>query len=79
MFCTACDHTLGECTCPDADARILAARQHTPMKWCKTCDKHYARCKCSVPNFTLMDGDIDRGCGPFRTMAGLRMIDPHVR
>lgn len=70
LSCDDCGRPLETCACPDMDARLRNGRTQCAMKWCKVCDKHYRRCRCVVPDFTLMLGDTDLGRGPFQTAAG---------
>ena len=55
MICTVCDTTVDKCTCPGIDAELKAIafnpEGHVMFKWCRKCDKHYARCKCTPPEF----------------------------
>lgn len=54
MFgCNKCGNDVGACTCPDIDQRLREASDspHVMIKWCLTCDKHYARCRCAEPLF----------------------------
>ncbi len=74
LTCEVCESPLEACRCPDMDARLKVGRADVAMKWCLTCDKHYRRCQCAVPNFTLMLGDTDLGRGPFKTAGGWRVI-----
>jgi len=57
MICTTCRHTIGACTCPDADQKLHdLAYGDAPLtfKWCLTCDRHYARCQCATPDFYVI-------------------------
>jgi len=74
LSCDTCGSSLEACRCPDVDARLKAGRAICAMKWCTTCDRHYRRCACVVPHFTLMLGDQDLGLGPHVTKAGLLVI-----
>jgi len=74
LTCDVCGAPLEACRCPDLDARLKAGRAWCAMKWCATCDKHYRRCRCAVPSFTLMYGDRDLGRGPHRTAGGMLVI-----
>lgn len=48
--CSICEVTIDKCTCPDADERLRGIRgKEVAMKWCRTCDRHYGRCKCPPP------------------------------
>lgn len=52
MFCDKCDKDLHECVCSDIDQRMKELTDEGgPLiaKWCLSCDKHYARCRCSEP------------------------------
>lgn len=55
MFCSKCQNELGDCICPDMDERLSSLKDspHLAFKWCKVCDKHYARCKCAEPQFYI--------------------------
>lgn len=57
MFCVKCHNDLSDCTCPDIDERMadLAGSEHFVYKMCLVCGKHYARCKCSVPQWISGD------------------------
>lgn len=74
LTCAVCGARLETCRCPDLDARLKAGRALCAMKWCTTCDRHYRRCQCVVPRFTLMFGDEDLGLGPHRTAGGMLVI-----
>lgn len=60
LLCATCRQTIGQCTCTDADARMrqLARDPSCPiiLKWCRACDKHYARCRCTMPDFCIVGG-----------------------
>ena len=56
MFCSKCNHDLNECVCADIDTRLRELSDkgsHMMFKWCLTCDKHYARCRCEEPIFGI--------------------------
>lgn len=58
--CGICDVTVDKCECPDMDERLrLIDSTFIGMKWCKACDKHYARCRCVVPQFYVRSGGRD--------------------
>lgn len=73
MICSTCQHDLHDCTCPDIDARLhdLAYAPGVPIvfKWCRTCDKHYARCRCATPDFYVLSG------GEALDLTGVRTLD----
>lgn len=53
LRCTTCRRNVGDCTCPNQDAR-LRNLAYTPdsrvmLRWCRKCDKHFARCACPPP------------------------------
>lgn len=58
MFCGRCNNELEDCLCPDIDERMakLGAKDGPLVfKACKTCKKHYARCRCKNPEWTTSD------------------------
>ena len=73
MDCVTCGLPIGSCTCADADERLrrvaYGAEGLVAFKWCRGCDKHYARCRCQTPQFfVIMAGqEVD--------LTGLRMAD----
>jgi hypothetical protein len=58
MICTKCGHGFGACRCPDMDDRLkrvaFAPDSAVAFKWCRACDKHYARCKCESPDYFIV-------------------------
>lgn len=58
LKCTRCNLTPDKCQCPDFDERIRrivwSADSQVAVKWCIPCDKHYLRCKCEPPKFTMV-------------------------
>jgi hypothetical protein len=58
MYCAKCQTDVADCTCPGIDESLKAAGKspYIAMKWCSTCDKHYARCKCENPTFYILTG-----------------------
>lgn len=75
MFrCGTCDTGFDKCTCPDIDERLkkLAWMKNgmVAFKWCRTCDKHYARCQCKMPDFYLVKGGEEIKERVFRTLDG---------
>lgn len=68
-----------QCTCPDADARLKHASEseHVIFKWCRRCDRHFARCDCPPPlDFYMRSGgkEVPVPPGGFKTAAGGRVI-----
>ncbi len=76
---------MAQCGCADADARLRQASDSTyvAFKWCRTCDKHYARCRCVEPNFGIRTGGHVYGpeyLDDARTADGAQIrIDPKLR
>ena len=54
MICAICQLELDECICPDIDQRLASMRNDKVFiyKMCRTCGKHYMRCKCKVKDWT---------------------------
>jgi hypothetical protein len=55
---------MNTCVCADADARLhTVAYDPTAtvlmFKWCRQCDKHYARCRCETPAFFIISAGKD--------------------
>ena len=56
MYCGKCDHPVEHCTCGDITERmreVTGVGGHVASRWCAKCNKHYAECKCSEPNWML--------------------------
>jgi hypothetical protein len=74
LRCEKCRTDIGGCRCPNADERLrqLARTPGTnvAMKWCLTCDKHYARCECEPPQFVIITGGQVVAGDTFRTADG---------
>lgn len=77
MICVTCNLPLGQCACPDRDASLkeLAMDTEVPVafKWCRTCDKHYARCTCEQPDFYLLCAGQELDPSNLRNVLGHRM------
>ena len=61
MYCTICQRDLSNCTCDDLDER-LASLGNSPnfiYKKCRICGLHYARCKCSNPDWTTSQDGVE--------------------
>lgn len=83
MVCNKCG-PVSQCTCPDIDQRLkdtaFAPRfKFLMFKWCRTCDKHYARCRCETPAFYIVSGgqEVLIPRGGFPNMAG-DMVKPDL-
>ena len=50
MFCTLCQHDVGECTCPDIEARLQALSNSGGwmVQRCAICGEFGPRCMCGV-------------------------------
>src|ERR1700687_3810717 len=64
MTCLACHKSVSDCSCPDIDERLHAIAYGPEMtevivKWCRHCDKHYARCHCETPAFFIISAGQD--------------------
>lgn len=64
LTCTQCGRSISDCQCPDIDdrlRRIAHGRLMTDVlfKWCRGCDKHYARCLCATPQFYIISAGED--------------------
>lgn len=83
MRCTKCHTTIDKCACPELDDHLREI-MHDPkspiaVKWCRTCNKHYARCKCETPEFYILQGGKDvtadyTGPKAVRNMLGDRVV-----
>ena len=55
MWCCKCQHDLSECTCPDLMERLnRAAQGNFAYKRCTICQKHYAQCRCTNPEWEIV-------------------------
>lgn len=49
--------------CPEMDGVLkgiaFAPEGRVAFKWCRLCDKHYARCKCESPQFYIVCGGVE--------------------
>jgi hypothetical protein len=58
MTCGKCGAVIDECLCPDIDARLREIANdpdgYVVFKWCRLCDRHYARCTCGAPDFYVL-------------------------
>lgn len=74
MICTKCDQSVGQCTCPGTDEHLHAVAYDPDacvlFKWCRTCDKHYARCRCPIPNYYIISGGREIPVENLRTITG---------
>jgi len=61
MFCGKCKSQISECTCDDIDERmaVLNNNPHFIYKKCRTCEKHYQRCKCENPDWTTSHDGVE--------------------
>lgn len=85
LTCGTCGKRIAECTCKDQDERLRQASDsdYVIFKWCRKCDKHYARCKCEVPDFGVRTGGVVHGPEYLEGMRNLDgnqvRIDPTIR
>lgn len=85
MTCGVCGQDVATCACADQDARLRQASDGDAVifKWCRKCDKHYARCRCQEPDFGIRTGGQVYGpeyLDSAQTLDGRRVrIDPKVR
>ena len=69
---------MADCQCPDRDEQLRKIaydpKSYVAFKWCRKCDKHYARCKCEQPEFyaILRGKEIDVSNG-LQSLAGNRV------
>jgi len=82
MVCTRCSSEISDCSCPDRDASLktIAMDPHATgvlFKWCRICDKHYARCKCETPDFYLLSGGQEIPVYGLRDITG-KLVNPDV-
>ena len=63
LICTQCNKRFNECCCSDADKRlkeiIFDQDSNVITKWCRKCDKYYARCRCRQPDLFWIIGGIE--------------------
>ena len=61
MFCVKCKNDLDDCTCEDREERMASLRnnKHFIYKMCRTCEKHYAFCKCETPDWTTSHDGVE--------------------
>lgn len=80
MICGICSLHVGACICPDMDDRLHSLAFDpdgvVAFKWCRGCDKHYARCRCEMPKFyvVLAGREWKIPNGGFRNVEGGRTI-----
>jgi hypothetical protein len=77
LFCITCNVTIDKCVCPDCDEKFrqIAYDADDPsviMKWCRLCDKHFARCSCEVPSFFIICGGKEINPDELRDVFGRR-------
>jgi len=82
LQCQTCFEPVDTCTCPDIDERLRSSVMdpdgHVLFKWCRACDKHYARCRCRVPQFVILCGGKEVDPVTLRDITGRRPnIDLH--
>ncbi len=56
MTCNQCGAAdLMSCTCEDLNARMRFVTDGADVaaRWCAKCDRHYARCGCTEPDWKL--------------------------
>lgn len=55
LTCTICNTNIADCVCPERDQELhdiaYDPQASVAFRWCRNCDKHFARCKCEVPQF----------------------------
>ena len=58
MWCMQCNRDLGRCECPDLPERLAEIGQSANIvsRYCRICDKHYALCKCEIPEWAMKSG-----------------------
>ena len=54
MYCQTCTKELTLCKCPNLEERLanIVKRKNMMVQMCGLCVKHYAVCKCEVPEWT---------------------------
>lgn len=74
LTCGPCGKGFDLCLCSDADERLKRLAFDPAgliaFKWCRTCDRHYARCQCKTPDFYLVKGGEEIKERVFRTLDG---------
>lgn len=55
LDCAVCYLKLNKCTCLDIDERLAALRndKYVIYAMCRKCSKHYMRCACPDPDWTV--------------------------
>lgn len=60
MYCVSCSNYLDSCICTGRDESLkrlaFDPQGQVAFKWCRSCDKHYSRCKCEWPKFFFICG-----------------------
>jgi len=58
LVCNRCGVSVAICACPDMDQRLRECcdHEHVAFKWCLSCNRHYARCRCKEPLFGVRTG-----------------------
>lgn len=61
MFCNECRADLSACVCGPERDEALRKLAYDPaaclaFRWCRSCDKHVDRCRCSSPDLFLISG-----------------------
>jgi hypothetical protein len=85
LGCTVCNTDIEFCTCPNRDQLLhdiaYDPEGHVAIKWCRGCDKHYARCKCEEPAFyVILNGkEWDMPVGGYPSLAGAQVPDFNSR
>jgi hypothetical protein len=76
--CTICNQSVETCSCAETDARLKATSEspNVMFKWCRRCDRHYARCRCEAPAFYLRSGgqEVPIPDDGFLSLSGQRVI-----
>jgi hypothetical protein len=76
--CSQCNSPIGDCHCEGRDEVLhdLAYLEGgcVAMKWCRLCDKHYARCRCVKPKFFIIMGGKEISPRGIKDMHGNEVI-----
>lgn len=76
--CSKCEVEVVDCVCPDIDARLKHSafdpKGVVAFKWCRTCDKHYARCKCAIPAFYAVYRGQEFDANKYRNLLGQKVV-----